>query len=187
YVKQNDRDFLPAPKMLDLGFSYFSSLDLPELLRPILAKVADTVGETCSIGVLDGSDIVFLCREEADKPLRLDLKTGSRLPAYAHSMGHALLGQLDTGMLDAYLERTPIKPLTLRTITSKRALKRQLKMVREQGFSVSIDELVDGFAGVAIPISIPRSSAPAAISVSLVYGRRTRDELVDQILPVLRE
>lgn len=187
YLKQSDRNFLPTPKMLDLGFSYFSSLDLPDLVRPILAKVAETVGETCSIGVLEGSDIVFLCREEAGKPLRLDLKMGSRLPAYAHSMGHALLGQLDAHALDLYLDRTPLKPLTPHTITSPRALKRQLNTVREQEFSISIDELVEGFAGVAIPISIPRSSSPAALSVSLVYGRRTREDMITQILPVLRE
>ncbi len=187
YVKQSDRSFLPTPKILDLGFSYFSSLDLSDLVRPILSKVAETVGETCSIGVLEGSDIVFLCREETAKPLRLDLKIGSRLPAYAHSMGHALLSQVDTPVLDSYLEHTTLKALTPHTITSSQALRRQLKTVREQGFSVSIDELVEGFAGIAIPISIPRSSSPAALSISLVYGKRTREEMISKILPVLRE
>ena len=187
YLKQDHRDFLPTPKTLDLGFSYFASLDLPDLVRPVLSKVAAEVGETCSIGVLDGSDIVFLCREEADKPLRLDLKIGSRLPAYAHSMGQALLSQLDSQALDQYLARTALKPLTPRTITTAGALKRQLKAVRTQGFSVSIDELVEGFAGVAVPLSIPRSASPAAISVSLVHGRRSREDMVAQILPVLRD
>jgi IclR family pca regulon transcriptional regulator len=186
YLKQNQRDFLPTPKTLDLGFSYFASLDLPELVRPVLSKVAEQVGETCSIGVLDGSDIVFLCREEAHKPLRLDLKIGSRLPAYAHSMGQALLSQLDGQALDQYLARTALKPLTPHTITSAAALKRQLKAIRTQGFSVSIDELVEGFAGVAIPLFIPRSAAPAAISVSMVHGRRGREDMIAQILPALR-
>lgn len=187
YLQQSDREFLPTARVLELGFSYFASLDLPELARPILAEVAEAVGETCSIGVLDGPNIVFLCREEADKALRLDLKTGSRLPAYAHSMGHALLAQLSMPDLDHYLAETPLKPLTPRTITTAGALKRRLKSVRAQGFSVSVDELVEGFAGVAVPLSIPRSASCAAISVSLVHAGRKPEDIVDQILPPLRE
>ncbi|NYT48099.1 helix-turn-helix domain-containing protein [Parapusillimonas granuli] len=187
YLKQNHRDFLPTPKVLDLGFAYFASLDLPDLVRPVLSKMAEEVGETCSIGVLDGSDIVFLCREEADKPLKLDLKIGSRLPAYAHSMGQALLSQLDGQALDQYLARTALKPLTPHTLTTAAALKRRLKAVRKQGYSVSSDELVEGFAGVAIPLALPRSAAPAALSISLVHGRRSQEDMVAQFLPALRE
>lgn len=186
YVRQMDRDFLLTPKVLDLGFAYFASLDLADLMRPVLQRTAHALDETCSIGALDGADIVFLCREESAKPFKLDLRIGSRLPAYAHSMGHALLSQLDSGELDEYLERVPLKPLTPKTITSRRALRRHLQEVRLQGYSLSVDELVEGFAGVALPIPVRQSARPLAISVSMVLGGRTRDDLLKRFLPALQ-
>lgn len=186
YLKQIERDFLLTPKVLDLGFAYFASLDLADLIRPVLERTALELEETCSFGALEGADIVFLCRAECPKPFKLDLRIGSRLPAYAHSMGLALLSQLDDAQLDDYLDHVPLKPLTPKTITSRRALRQHLQEVRGQGYSLSIDGLVEGFAGVALPVPMRQSARPLAISVSMVMGRRTRDDLIRRFLPTLQ-
>ena len=185
YLKQTGRQFSLTPKVLDLGYAYFSSLSLHDLIRPVMQEVTATIGETCSLGVLDGLDIVFVAREETPKLLKLDLTVGSRLPAYAHSMGQALLAWLDKEGLDRYFQQAVLKPLTTYTITSKSALKEQLKKTRVQGYSISISELVDGFAGVSVPLTTASGTVVAGLSVSMVLGSRTRDELEHKVLPVL--
>jgi len=187
YLRQIDRSFLLTPKVLDLGFAYFASLDLAQLIRPVLQQAAHALEETCSLGALEGTDLVFLCREQSPKPFKLDLHIGSRLPAYAHSMGHALLSQLNDAELDDYLNRTTLKPLTSKTITSRWTLKKHIQEVREQGYSLCIDELVEGFAGVAMPIPMRKGAHPLAISVSMVLGQRSRSDLLKRFLPALQD
>ena len=171
---------------MDLGYAYFASLSLPSLVRPVMQDVARALGETCSLGVLDREHVVFLAREEAPKLLKLDLTIGSRLPAYAHSLGRALLSTLDDEALDQYLDSAELKRLTPYTTVSKTALRKLIRQVRSDGYSISVSELVDGFAGVAVPLRNHEGKVVAGLSVSMVLGARSPDELRRQHLPALQ-
>jgi len=186
YVRQHGRDFSPTPKVMDLGYAYFASLSLPNLTRTAMRDLAQALGETCSLGVLDRQDVVFLAREEAPKLLKLDLSVGSRLPAYAHSLGRALLSTLSDEDLDHYLNSVELKRLTPYTTVSKTALRKLVRQVRKDGYCISVSELVDGFAGVAIPLYNHSGLPVAGLSVSMVLGSRSPDELRDQVLPALQ-
>lgn len=186
YVRQHGRDFSPTPKVMDLGYAYFASLSLPSLTRGTMRELAQSLGETCSLGVLDRHDVVFLAREEAPKLLKLDLSVGSRLPAYAHSLGRALLSTLDDDGLDHYLDNVELKRLTPYTTVSKSALRKLVRQVRKDGYCISVSELVDGFAGVAVPLYNQAGVAMAGLSVSMVLGSRSPDELRIQTLPALQ-
>lgn len=186
YVRQDGRQFSPTPKVMDLGYAYFASLSLPRLVRPVMQDVSRALGETCSLGVLDREHVVFLAREEAPKLLKLDLTIGSRLPAYAHSLGRALLSTLDDEALDQYLENAELKRLTPYTTVSKTALRKLIRQVRSDGYSISVSELVDGFAGVAVPLRNHEGKVVAGLSVSMVLGARSPDELRRQHLPALQ-
>ncbi|MDX3904566.1 MAG: IclR family transcriptional regulator C-terminal domain-containing protein [Pigmentiphaga sp.] len=185
YVSQAGRQFSVTPKVLDLGYAYFATMKLPQLARAAMRQVADTLGETCSLGVLDREDVVFLAREDAPKPFRLDLSVGSRLPAYPHSLGRVLLSGLDDAALDAYLQSVELKRLTPVTTVSRPALRKLIKQVRNDGYCISVSELVDGFAGVAVPLHRHDGRMVAGLSVSLVLGSRKASELESACLPVL--
>ena len=116
----------------------------------------------------------------------LDLTIGSRLPAYAHSLGRALLSTLDDEALDQYLENAELKRLTPYTTVSKTALRKLIRQVRSDGYSISVSELVDGFAGVAVPLRNHEGKVVAGLSVSMVLGARSPDELRRQHLPALQ-
>ena len=58
YASQRDGRYSLTPRVLDLGYSYLSSLPLDALLYPSLFAVADRFRESCSAGMLDGHDVV---------------------------------------------------------------------------------------------------------------------------------
>ena len=187
YVCKTGRDFSPTPKVMDLGYAYFASLSLPSLIRPIMSEVAHALGETCSLGVLDREHVAFLAREEPPKLLlKLALSVGSRLPAYAHSLGRVLLSTLDEQALDHYLETAEIERLTPYTTVARPALRKLVRQVRQDGYCISVNELVDGFAGVAVPLYNHEGAVVAGLSVSMVLGSRSPDDLRRQYLPVLQ-
>ena len=104
YVDSDGRHFSLRPRVLELGYSYLSSLPVWEIARPHLEELAAVVRETTSASVLDGTDIVFVVRVETKRIMSMTLGVGSRLPAWATAMGRVLLADLPKDRLDAYFE-----------------------------------------------------------------------------------
>ena len=112
YVGSDGRLFSLRPRVLELGYSYLSSLPIWEVAKPHLERLADEVRETTSASVLDGTDIVFVARVETKRIMALTLGVGSRLPAWATAMGRVLLADLNAAQLDDYFARVRLETLS---------------------------------------------------------------------------
>lgn len=186
YVAQNGRAFAITPRVIELGYAYFASMDLPSLARPAMLELAAAVNETCSLGVLDGESVAMIAREEPQRLLRLDLAVGRRLPAYVHSLGRLLLAALADEAWQNYLKSADIRKLTPLTVTSKTALEKSRKQIRADGYCVLVNEIVDGIGGVSVPIRNRAGDVVAAMSVSMVLGSRTKERIVQDYLAPLQ-
>jgi len=62
YVHQHGRQFSLTPRVLELGFSFLSSLTVAMLAQPVMEQVAHSIDESCSLAVLDAYDIVYVQR-----------------------------------------------------------------------------------------------------------------------------
>lgn len=187
YVAQEGKAFLVTPRVIELGYAYFAGMDLPTLARHPMRLLADQLSETCSLAVLDGSSIVLIAREEPKQLVRLDMTVGRRMPAYAHSLGRALLAFLDPGQWEAYLANTELKKLTQFTTCTRSGLERKLAQVRIEDYSLLISEMVDGLAGLSVPLRERDGRVIASLGVSMVLGSRTDRQIIRQCLPALRE
>src|SRR5205085_7264512 len=95
-----------------LGYAYLSSLSLPEVAQPHLETLVAKVNESSSISVLDDTEVVYVVRVPTRRIMSITLAVGTRLPAYATSMGRVLLGGLEDEELEDRLSRIDIRPLT---------------------------------------------------------------------------
>jgi len=185
YVRADDRRFSLTPRVLELGYSYLSSLTLPEIAQPHLRELVEHVHESSSVSVLDGADIVYVAREPTQRIMTVAISVGTRFPAYATSMGRVLLAGLSDADLDAFLARADLKKLTAETLTSETALRAELERVRAQGYAIVDQELEGGLRSVAAPIRDPRESVVAAINISTHASRTTLDAIRATMLPRL--
>ena len=112
YVRCKDRRFSLTPSVLELGYSFLSSLTLPEIAQPHLRDLVQRVHESSSVSVLDGTDVVYVAREPTQRIMTVAIAVGTRFPAYATSMGRVLLAGLDDAELDAFFGRAELTPLT---------------------------------------------------------------------------
>lgn len=186
YLAQEGRQFVLTPKVMDLGYAYFASMNLPQLARPFLQALSAETRESCSVGMLDRESVVLVAREEPSQLLRVDMAIGRRMPAYAHSLGRVLLAGLTDDALEAYLAGAELRKLTPFTISSRPALARKLAQVREEGYCVLISELADGFAGISVPLHDQSGKVVAGLGLSMVLGSRDAAYLETHYLPPLR-
>jgi len=173
YAEFDGKLFALRPRILNLGFAYFSSTGVWDIVQPLLQRLAHETGESCSASVLDGTEIVHVARFPATKRIMsIAVRVGDRFPAHASAMGRVLLAALPPEELAHYFKAADLKPLTDRTITDRKALHAILAEVRIQGYAEVIGEIEIGLRSVAVPITAGPLRTIGALSVSLMANPR---------------
>src|SRR4051794_26136079 len=95
YVRREHGRFALTPRVLELGFAYLSSLTLPEVAQPHLARLVERVRESSSVSVLDGTEVVYVARVPTRRIMPVAIAVGTRFPAHVTSRGRVLLAGLD--------------------------------------------------------------------------------------------
>lgn len=185
YVVSDGKHFALTPRILDLGFAYLSSMPIWNLAEPVMEGLADTVKESCSAAVLDGTDIVYVMRVSTHKIMSITLGVGSRLPAYCTSMGRVLLAALPEDEAMACLSASPPQPLTRHTITDPDSLRQKIAQTRKQGWSLVNQELEEGLIAMAAPIHDRLGRTVAALNISGQANRTSAKTMQDNMLQPL--
>lgn len=95
YVTQNENLFSLTPKIIDLGYSYFASLPWTDLAYKNMKKVVDSCKLSCSISILDGSNVICIMRIPATRILNEGIHVGSRLPAAYTATGRLFMTHME--------------------------------------------------------------------------------------------
>jgi len=185
YVASEAHAFALRPKMLGLGHAYLSSTPLAVSAQPFLDRVGDAVGESCSLAILDGDEILYLARSVTSRIMSVTLNIGSRLPAYCTSIGYVLLAHLPEHELHAYLARVEFQPFTERTITAAEKLRTILAATRQAGYAIADQEMELGIRSIAVPVSDASGKVVAGINVIVQAARVSVRQMKTQYLPHL--
>ena len=185
YVASDGKYFELTPRILDLGFAYLSSQPLWNLATPLLETLAEAVQESCSAGVLDGLDIVYVARVHTHKIMSTNLGVGSRLPAFWTSIGRMLLAGQPDDRLQALMAIRPREAFTRYTLVEDADLLTAIDQVRHQGWALINQELEEGLISMAAPVLNAQGQVVAAINVSGQANRTNPEEMQARILPPL--
>ena len=187
YVRSEGRDFMLTPRVLELGYAYLASLALPEIALPHLERLSATLGESCSMSVLDGLEIVYVARVAASRIFALALGVGSRLPAHVTSMGRVLLAAKPETEFERLVQGLEIEVKTRFTASTVDQVRNEVELVRNQGWAIVDQEIEEGLRSVAVPVRDARGTVVAAINVSAHAARTSLKDIQSEFLPELRD
>lgn len=186
YLTSVKREFTLSPRVLDLA-QPFVSKNPWDWARPYLQSLTDRLGESASIAVLDGPEILYVARTPTRRLMTLAVAVGSRLPAHATSKGRVLLAFLPEAELESYFHRSAISRYTDRTVIDEQDLRGILSEVRSQGWAIVDQQLEEGLCSVAAPITDVNGRVSAALSVCAHAGRVDPTTLRAEFLPLVLE
>lgn len=169
-----------------LAVSGLSTMARHSQAHRILEQLVDEVRETSNIGAFESYEVIYLDRVECDWPLRMHLKTGSRVPAYCTAIGKMLLSDLPNEQLRNYLNHVPLARLTSHTIATPKRLLVELARIREQGFSVNNQEDHVGLLAIAVPLYEPGGRVAAGLALHGPEARLPLRRALDTV-PRLRK
>lgn len=187
YVGANgDRFFLKA-RTLRLGYAYLASEPLWSLAQPYLVDLRHRIGQSCSIGVADGDEVVVVARSAAKRIVNDDIGIGYRWPAYCTALGRVLLCERTPAEIKAYLARTTLKPFTPFTITSASALAKLLRQFKQRGWSSADQQMDIEMRSISVPITDAQGKVVAAINTNGRAHLMDMAALEREYLPALRD
>jgi len=188
FVKRSGRQFELTPRVLQLGYAYQASNQYRAVIQQYLEDITAELGESSSLAVLDGDDVVYVVRSSAPHRLMaITLSVGTRLPAAYTSMGRVLLAQLPDDELEAYLGRVTLAAFTPASVITVEALRQEILRTREQGYSIVDQELDSGLRSAAVPVFAGNGELLGAINISTNAARVSMDTLVASYLPRLQQ
>lgn len=181
YLQQDDTGrYRPAPAILTLGFAALSGMDLRERARGPMRHLAETTGLSVTLGVRQGTRVVYVetCRSPARVGIRLEV--GSAVPVATTAIGRALYVSLESA------ERRDLDSLLAREYGARwpkvqLGLHEALAAFERQGFCSSFGEFESDIHAVAAPIS--GSQPQMAVNCSGPAYRLTPGQWQAEIAP----
>jgi DNA-binding IclR family transcriptional regulator len=135
-----------GPTLARLGAA--SRRDIRDAIDPALQWLAEEVGETIDLMILEGSHVRVIHQLQSQHFLRAVSRPGVEFPLHATASGKLLLATLSD---DDVKSLVPVRlpSFTPQTITSRAALLKELEQIRETGIAHVRDEYTAGVSGIA--------------------------------------
>lgn len=186
YVRQINKRYVLAARVLTLGAAYLRAAHVDEALMPELRRLVAQFGDASSVSVLDGPNILYVAHCSEQRAARPMAAVGVTYPGYATSMGRVLLSRMPQEAIEMYLAQLRPVKLTEHTETDIGKLRQILGEVRQQGYAVVVDQLDYGVTSLAVPIKDPAGRIVAAVNSSGYSGKLTAERLITERLAELQ-
>lgn len=153
-------------KLVEIVSSHINSLELQTEARPLLNELHAELGLTVHLGILDGSDVIYVEKMDINRNLRIYAQIGMRVPAHCSSLGKCLLSRLSGDELEYLFYRRKLERYTPNTIVALSDLKEHLREVRRLGWAMDNGEYIVDNRCIGAPVFDYRGEIIAAVSAS---------------------
>lgn len=185
YAETDGKWYRLQPRVLDLGFSYLGGQSWWSVLTHALGALSRSIDESCSAGLLVENEVVYIAREALKNRITVDIRVGTRVPAYRSSMGRLLMSQWSAKRIDDYFEHVVVEQRTSKTLTDPKAIRREIAEALKKGYCYVEDEFEAGLSALAVPVAVD-GEYKLAINVALLGTLAERRRRRDDVLPELK-
>lgn len=173
------------PRILQLQAVARGNLDVVQIARPHLERLASLSGETAQLFLLDGNEVV--CTESVAGPhaVRIMPDKGKGIPLHASALGRVVLAFQQSSVVERYLRERGLTPMTPHTVTDVPRFRAILRQIRRNGYAISHQQMYVGARGVAAPIADHRGAVIGSLGVSGFDRRFAHRDACALVAPLL--
>jgi DNA-binding IclR family transcriptional regulator len=170
WLERHDDRFAIGSRMFEIGGLSPVQNRLRATALPHLEDLYEATHETVHLGVLMGSQVLYVEKLSGHRPATRLSRVGGRMPAHCTAIGKVLTAYSGPGA-EVALRHTGLPPRTPATITSRMRLESELRTIRGAGVAFDREECENGLVCVAAPVRVGAGTPAAAISVTAATGR----------------
>jgi len=183
---EKTKKFSLTPKWLPLGFGILASLEIRKIALPYLKQLYKEIGETVSLVVRDGDDVIYIERLITQDLIGFNIRAGLRRPMYPNSMGKVILAFLPDdekrSIISRYLSHNDNEN-ELPTVTG---IMKELNRIKVQGYAVNKVQYSGGALAISVPILNQQGQPIAGINIGFPLNSPPDEERFDELLKLLQ-
>lgn len=163
YIRQlPNRSYALGPRLIPLGEA--AGRQLGSSSRTILQRLADELGESANMAVLDGHMVVYIGQVQSNRSMRMFTEVGRRAHLHATGVGKAILATMPDTEVERIMRATGMPQPTPNSASTLDELFERLQVVREHGYAIDDEEQELGVRCYAL--AVPGDPVRTGISVS---------------------
>jgi DNA-binding IclR family transcriptional regulator len=178
--------YAPGARLVRLAHSAWSQSPLAQVASPYLQQLSAATGETVHLAQLDAAQVLYLDKRNAAQPVEMFSQAGKVGPAYCTGVGKVMMAFLPTEVAEVVLGQQSFHAFTPQTLTTRSALRDELKTIRAHGYGFDREEHEPGIICVAMPIIVSTGRMIGALSVTSTTSR-TNIAGLEKHVPLLRQ
>ncbi|EAK4965653.1 IclR family transcriptional regulator [Campylobacter coli] len=169
-------------KILELGYNIKSENSIFEMIKKHMKNIRNLTNQTCQMGILKEENVLYLEKIDANNPVQLKSFIGTSYPAYATSLGKALLSNKNKEELKKIYPNN-FEKITENTLKNIDELYQQIEQIKKEKIAIESGEINPQIECMAIGIE-HKNKIIAAISISyhIFYSNETFREKNKKIL-----
>ncbi len=153
-------------KLVEMSSIRLNQIELKTEAYPYLRNMADKLGKSVQLAIMDGSEGVFIEKIEKYQSFHMYCQTGKRIPLYCSAVGKSLLMDWDNQDIIKLLSSVEMTPYTSNTKDNPREVLADIQQGRRQGFTIDNAEHELDVYCIAAPIVDYRGKIIAAASIT---------------------
>ncbi|WP_097109037.1 IclR family transcriptional regulator [Hoeflea halophila] len=172
-----DHSYSVGIRLLKFAAKAWAGNQFRAIAEPHLRALHDLTGETVHLGVLRGSEVIYLDKVESRQAVRMYSQIGNASPVYCTGVGKAAMSALPDAELRDLVSTIRFKRFTDSTLTTQDALIAEIAEIRDSGNAYDREEHEPGIRCVAAPIYSSDRSFVGGVSVTGPAYRITAEAL----------
>jgi DNA-binding IclR family transcriptional regulator len=164
-------------RVMQLGLSALSRLDICDVARPHLRRLVAATGETAHIGVLRDGEVTSIVNVQSAQSLRSPSTVGTRTPAYCTSLGKVIIAFSPEDQISELIRQCTFQRHTGNTITSADRFLKEIDAIRRRGYAVDDEEWEEGLRCMSAAVRDSCGEVMAAVSIAGPIFRMTTANL----------
>ena len=173
-------------RLFELGNIVMRSWDIGTIAKPYLQKLNNNLGEMVQLAMEDKGEVLYLEKIDSNRMMRIVSEIGIRLPMHCSGLGKALLAYREESEIKKILTQKGMRAMTSHTIVTIPAFLKEAERIRERGYAMDDQEIMDGLRCVAVPVFDANDQVNYAVSISGFYGN-LRGEHLKNIIAGLKD
>lgn len=139
---------------LSLGYPLLASLNVRQIARPLMKRLADEAGGSVSLGIRDRINMVYVETSRGHDAIAFRPDIGASLPMLTTAMGRAWLAQAPASLRDE-VTREIRRQFPQQWKQHAGAIEIACKDLAEKGFCTSLGDWQQDVHAIAVPLSRP--------------------------------
>lgn len=185
YLTKEGDEYRLGFRFLDMGQHVRGQKEVYDMAKPIVEEIAEETNERVQFLAEEHGYTVYVHRKRGKHAVMTDPGIGKRTPIHTSAAGKSILAHLPEDRVWEIIDRHGLTAKTEHTIADPDTLFVELEKIREQGYGINDQELLDGLRAIGVPVLGKGKVIAGALSISGPTRRMKKDWLREELADLL--